>query len=193
MYTETLIMLLAVLLGFLYLGTPKFLSNLSVNPLGRLLLLSFVYLVSVYHGINAGLLSALLVVFLMSNREGFEGKDDKEDSDKEDSDKKDSDKEDSDKEDSDKEDDGDDIIDCGKDKDNKDCKKCDAKHPFYSKKHKKCLSQAELKDLDRELKKGKQSGDTAVVNGTEDIKPNQPVGASPSMGSMIAEGFANYH
>jgi hypothetical protein len=212
MYTETYIMLAIVVVALLYLGTPKFLKNLSDSVLGRLGMLVFVYFMAVYHGVNAGLVSAILVVFLLSkNQEGMdtmEGLEDhksgtpkhdetqaeNDDSKSVDSkDESDDESDDDDKHDAKhgvKQEEADDILDC-KDKKNKEL--CD-KHKctkFYNKKTGKC--QADRLAVERHMQ-AKPSHDAPTSKpATEKPSSTEPAPAAGILDQQMAEGFANFY
>ena len=200
---EIYIMFFVIAIAVLYLGVPKFLRDFSSSILGKFVMLAFVLYMSLHHGKNAGLVSALSVVFLLSHsREGMEPhpekKDEKNDEKKDD--------ESDDESDDDKEEDK--VVKCDNkdlsDKEKKQCETCVRQGNKDKKDYKgyqiksgnvSCITQAQLHDLDREMKKGKkdsEEGKVAPVSGSlEDDNSNNA--ASVKKDDSKTEGFATYY
>ena len=203
---EIYIMFFVVAIAVLYLGVPKFLSNFTSTILGKLALLTFVLFMSLQYGKNAGLVSALSVVFLLShNKEGMSVKlpgDKSEKVKKDDDEDEDEDDDDDDESDDDKKDDEEKVIDCSSkdlnDEAKKHCETCVRQGKKENQDYKgykikngdvTCMTQAQLHELDRELKKGKkdsEEGQVAQTNGDNTEEKDEPK-------SNTKENFTNYY
>jgi len=210
---EFYIIFFVLAVGVLYLGVPKFLTNFTSTFLGKLSLVVFVLFMSLQYGKNAALVSSLCVIFLLSHsREGMavnlpgdKEEDNEEEKKEEDKEEESDDETDDEKEKEKTEEDA--VITCDSkdlnDKQKKQCETCvrqgkkdNADYKGYRIKSGEvtCMTQAQLHDLDRELKKGKKDSEEGTVSHTNgnNEEEGEPKGkGEPS--NKKQESFTNYY